>query len=995
MQKKRETLLASAVFLILIILIFSSLQKPTLTGFAVYDSSNPDIDSCGQITQAGVYYLTQDIDANSTCIEIQADNVILNLNRFHITGKNNYHGINATQQSDIIILNGTISNFSDGIKLSQIQSPKLHNLNLSLNNRGAAFLSCTNIQITNVTSNHNTRYGLDFYETSGTNLKNITTNNNRESGIRFSGSPNNTLTRITASNNSQHGITLGTSFIFNGLMSNSSTLFNITTNNNSECGIYLSRSSRNTLKNIVANRNQHGIFLYSLSSNNSVENVTANYNEEGLLVTSAESTFTNIFPSFNNYGIKIENQNNTLDKITSTNNIRGVYLGRFSKNCKLSNFTLESNSFESLWVDRSQNHFIEQGKINSASGTCIRIYSDKITNNASDNLFKNLNLSCGSRDIHIDSGDDDTHKSVNNTFLNVSYNESKVLFESCSNCRIELIRKWYLQTQVWSANGGGQMSGVSVEIYNQSADLQISDTTNQKGLTEQHTLIEYIQDETMDKIKAPSNYSVNISLTNYGTNSTSVNLTSNQLIHLRLTDTIPPEFINIKNKTFLVNTSLQHQISVQDASVIDSFSLNDSTRFKISHNGLIENNTKFVTKEIHWLEVTVRDSAGNENTAKIFINVSLDDDPPEITLIHPPDWVSAEVKDYNFTFNVTDNSDIESCDLVIDDEFVDSSLEITRSLEEGIYYDGLSVGDHNWNINCTDVVGNTDSSPKRNIEVTPPSNDDDPNDNGGGPGSGYHTYTLTNAQFRQGESRNLERNDRIRFYFENSLTNQRETHYVVLKEFYIDKREATIEVTNRTSRLNLSLGGETKVDLNSDQTYDVLIRFASITSNKAEIFLKSISEAVPDTPPPDDPNDDPDPDPDDPAEDDPDEPLDFWLIVSVALGALVTIAIVILVIVLINKNLRKKEVQKIAAGPKPKKPQPPKKQNITPNRDEKILDLIDKFLTEGNKAIKNKDIQTARSKYNNIRKLYIPLRNKTPKLKEKILKLYNKINSEK
>jgi parallel beta-helix repeat protein len=204
----RKTLISLAFFLFFISLI--SIAK-----------AQTEITDCTTITSPGEYRLVNDIidSSASTCINIQANDVVLDCQGYTIDGvySTNSYGIYIYQHSNITIKNCIVTNWYNGVYL--------------------------------YSSNSNT-------------LLNITANSNAYSGIFLRSSSSNILSNIITNSN-YYGIDI--------LVSNSNTLLNITANSN-DYGILLSSSNSNTLLNITANSNGYGIYLINLASSNTIEN---------------------------------------------------------------------------------------------------------------------------------------------------------------------------------------------------------------------------------------------------------------------------------------------------------------------------------------------------------------------------------------------------------------------------------------------------------------------------------------------------------------------------------------------------------------------------------------------------------------------------------------------------------------------------------------------------------------------------------------------------
>jgi parallel beta-helix repeat protein len=233
-----------------------------------------EITGCTQITSPGEYRLVNDIidsDA-STCIDIQADNVILDCQGHTIDGvwASGTYGIYVSRSSstatNITIKNCIVTGWFNGIDLSYSNNNTLINIASNSNYYFGIHLYYSNYNtLTNITSNSNYQDGINLYESDYNTLTNITSNSNYGSGIGLYFSNNNNLTNITSNYNSNvNGIRL--------YYSNYNTLTNITSNYNFR-GIVVDNSKYNIIENsIIQGNSQYGIYLYGSSEANLIYN---------------------------------------------------------------------------------------------------------------------------------------------------------------------------------------------------------------------------------------------------------------------------------------------------------------------------------------------------------------------------------------------------------------------------------------------------------------------------------------------------------------------------------------------------------------------------------------------------------------------------------------------------------------------------------------------------------------------------------------------------
>jgi parallel beta-helix repeat protein len=224
--------------------------------------SYTEITGCTQITSPGEYRLVSDIidSGASKCINIQADNVILDC-QGHIIDGNDTSGSNGIYDDyriNVTIKNCIVTDWYYGIYFDSSNSNTLSNIIANSNYFGIFLYNSNSTTLSNITANSNID-GIHLYNSYFNILSDITSNSNSGSGIFLESSNSNTLSNIIANFNiGGYGI-----FLYN---SNSNTLSNITSNSN-ERGIYLRESNSNIIKGSMFQNNYYGIYLYDSSMN--------------------------------------------------------------------------------------------------------------------------------------------------------------------------------------------------------------------------------------------------------------------------------------------------------------------------------------------------------------------------------------------------------------------------------------------------------------------------------------------------------------------------------------------------------------------------------------------------------------------------------------------------------------------------------------------------------------------------------------------------------
>ncbi len=84
--------------------------------------------------------------------------------------------------------------------------------------------------------------------------------------------------------------------------------------------------------------------------------------------------------------------------------------------------------------------------------------------------------------------------------------------------------------------------------------------------------------------------------------------------------------------------------------------------------------------------------------------------PPIVSLIRPENGYKDDDGAILFEYNVTDDSSILFCDLIIDSAKDQVDFNITKNITQNFTKTGIEYGNHTWNVNCTDAHGNRNSS---------------------------------------------------------------------------------------------------------------------------------------------------------------------------------------------------------------------------------------------------------------------------------------------
>ncbi len=296
---------------------------------------------------------------------------------------------------------------------------------------------------------------------------------------------------------------------------------------------------------------------------------------------------------------------------------------------------------------------------------------------------------------------------------------------------------------------------------------------------------------------------------------------------------VSPE--NITYKDGLFNVSLNENISWCGYS-LDHGSNVSMTRYNDTYfNATVTN----ISVGIHNVSFSCNDTAGNFNATSLrqfTINRTL----PVVVLISPAGGYSANVGSLDFKYNVTHSRNISSCSLLVDDANVSTNTSVNTSSENNFSYTA-SAGSHTWNINCTDDLGNIGNASSRSFTLNAPSVGVSGGGGGGGSPVGGTTHVLTENELRGGTSKQLAKDDRIKFFLIEKGKNV--THYINITN--VTSSSASFVVYSLPQRFALALGEVKKLELTEDNYLDLYVRLNMVVQGKANVSVQVIHELIP------------------------------------------------------------------------------------------------------------------------------------------------------
>ena len=320
-------------------------------------------------------------------------------------------------------------------------------------------------------------------------------------------------------------------------------------------------------------------------------------------------------------------------------------------------------------------------------------------------------------------------------------------------------------------------------------------------------------------------------------NDTAGNLNSSALTSDVQFDSTPPMVFNanITSPTSSINYSTA--TIVINASIIDVLRTIDSVYFNITNGAGVQNASIRATREgttssysttintSHFpdgrynITVFANDTVNNLNKSALVNSIVIDLTVPTITLSCTPNPVVV--------------GDVLTCTCIESDA---TSGVKTKTFT--VNPSTVNTGTYSTSCVVTDYSGNSDTA-FFSYSVSGTSSSSGGGGGGGGASSTtkWTTYSVTEKDFREGETRELKSEQRLKVEVNN------EDHYVGV--ISVSSNSAIVEVSSTPQRVSMRAGETKKFEVNGDNYYDMSVTLNSILSNRAKITLLSIHESIP------------------------------------------------------------------------------------------------------------------------------------------------------
>lgn len=396
------------------------------------------------------------------------------------------------------------------------------------------------------------------------------------------------------------------------------------------------------------------------------------------------------------------------------------------------------------------------------------------------------------------------------------------------------------QTFNCSATDALQLSNVTFRLYNITGEL--FNITTETATNNTHELIVNLSLENgtyLWNCEAYDNKSNTNSSTNYtlkvGAISINLNYPSNnnytEVNSVDFNCSMEDSVSNLTNVTFYLWNSSSNELLYNKTEDISGTSNSSEFNYTFSNESSYEWNCE------------AYDEDSNSITESNNYSITYDDTNPVVTLVSPEDGSSDDAGSVSFSFNVTDDNEIDNCSLIVDGDMEKDDSSIDKDETESMTI-SLSTGSYDWKVQCRDLAGNAGTSSTWEISITSSSSgDDDDGDDGGGSGStggssaGGTAFFISESDFKKGSSKYMRKGDIMKF------NSSGESHELKVDSY--NENSVKVIISSDPITLTISVGEVQKVDLNNDNVYDIEVQYLQYINTLAKLQIKEISEAIP------------------------------------------------------------------------------------------------------------------------------------------------------
>ena len=328
---------------------------------------------------------------------------------------------------------------------------------------------------------------------------------------------------------------------------------------------------------------------------------------------------------------------------------------------------------------------------------------------------------------------------------------------------------------------------------------------------------------------SPGHYNITVDTTNSsGTSSTNLSVTINETTPI-ISYASPSEVdgANLSQDYIEMNITADSNSSIDTITVRLYNSSDDQINSSTSSTSPLYINFSNLSEGTYKVNATVNNSLGNENSASTR-TILLDTTLPSVAASENSDTQTS----LNISITVTESGSGINGACTTDRS--GASVSGTGNSQE-ISESSLSCGtSYTYEITCIDYAGNS-GSVNESFSTDGCSSS---SSSGGGSSSSISKkiYSLTEEQFAEGFTRELEKDDGFKFEIDN------EDHFATVEKVETD--EVSFLVNSTPITFILKSGENKRVDVDDSGFYDIKITLESISGNKANVTIIKNNEKV-------------------------------------------------------------------------------------------------------------------------------------------------------
>jgi len=419
---------------------------------------------------------------------------------------------------------------------------------------------------------------------------------------------------------------------------------------------------------------------------------------------------------------------------------------------------------------------------------------------------------------------------VNSTNITVYINDTtapSIEFVSPSIVNKENVTTW-IPVNV-SVEDIGEIDLLSIDLLNST--FNVTNTTNTSSS-------QYFYNFT--------NLSDGVYYVQVSVNDTAGNLESSSYRQVRVDGTTPlisyasgteADTSNFTNRTWIfVNLSVTE--SYRKNITFTLYNTTGEVNTTTYTTAINETNWTGLSNGTYTYNITVNDFSSNTNSTQSY-RITLDSSGPEITLFAPTNNSTSTLTTQTFTFIVSDFSSVSNCSVFIDNVNSGNLTDVVNDGGNDLAISSISLGDHNWSVNCTDYLGNIGASSSvyefSIIEET------DENSGGSSGGTGSTNFQAPEEDLIEGVNKIMFNGWKMNFKVAD------ESHSLLVDSISTSSVKITLSSTPQEAVINV--GEEKKFELTGDNYYDLLVKLNSIDNSsvkypKANFLIQRINEQI-------------------------------------------------------------------------------------------------------------------------------------------------------